>query len=183
MPSGFICGLVPGTTVAAKTTAPATIPAGPTVPTATGATLNNVSRPGQPFQAGDTFQLIVTGPPNSTVMGTGQQNANAPLDDELRNDERTGAIRHHGAVWHGQRGRVARKLASWFDHSRHVELHNLTRARCFGTGAVFEQAPSWCVSQGAIRMICLRRIGLGFRVVRWRACNFSNVRERSSIRT
>jgi hypothetical protein len=50
-----------------------TTPITPAV-TQTTAVLSNATSPGAPFAAGDSFQLIVTGPPNSPVIGTASQN-------------------------------------------------------------------------------------------------------------
>lgn len=72
---GTICSFVPGITVAAATAG--TTATTPAAVTQTVAMLNNVSRPGQPFQAGDTYQLIISGPPSSAVSGTAQQNSAA----------------------------------------------------------------------------------------------------------
>ena len=58
---------------------PSYTPAAPSAPSApsfvqTTANLSNVSRPGQPFQAGDQYQLVITGAPNTPVTGTASQN-------------------------------------------------------------------------------------------------------------
>lgn len=44
----------------------------------TSVTLENVSNPGQPFQAGDSFQLTISGPANAAVTGSASQNGIAP---------------------------------------------------------------------------------------------------------
>ena len=41
------------------------------------AVLTNTSRPGQPFQVGDSWQLNITGPPNSPVSDLAVQNGNS----------------------------------------------------------------------------------------------------------
>lgn len=41
---------------------------------ATTAVLSDLTHPAGPYQAGDSFQLVITGPPNSPVTGTGSQN-------------------------------------------------------------------------------------------------------------
>lgn len=51
-------------------------PATPTG-TPTAVQLVNVSRPGQPFQVGDNFQLTVTGSPSQAVTGSATQNGTA----------------------------------------------------------------------------------------------------------
>jgi hypothetical protein len=82
---GSICGFIPGVTVSASTPAttsgatagtPATTAAATTAPavTQTTATLSNATSPGAPFAAGDNFQLVITGPANSPVVGTASQN-------------------------------------------------------------------------------------------------------------
>jgi hypothetical protein len=64
-PAGYgICEVAP----------PPTAPATPPAVTQTTAVLSNATSPGAPFAAGDSFQLIVTGPPNSPVIGTASQN-------------------------------------------------------------------------------------------------------------
>lgn len=46
----------------------------PPPPPATVVVLSNTSRPGQAFQAGDSYRLTVTGAPNATVTGSATQN-------------------------------------------------------------------------------------------------------------
>lgn len=48
--------------------APGRVPESVLPPTT--ATLTNSSRPGQPFQSGDKFSLVITGAPGATVAGT-----------------------------------------------------------------------------------------------------------------
>jgi hypothetical protein len=76
MAGGTVCGFLSplGITPAAVSVA-ATTQGSTAAPVAkTTATLTNVTAPGQPFAAGDNFQLLVTGPANSPVIGTASQN-------------------------------------------------------------------------------------------------------------
>lgn len=79
---GTVCGFLtplgigtpaPASTPATTTTTSSTSPAS-TAPAVTTAVLTNLTAPGQPFAAGDSFQLVVTGPANSQVTGTASQN-------------------------------------------------------------------------------------------------------------
>lgn len=78
MAGGSVCGflsplgIVPVATTAAAPAATSTQAAG--LPTQTTATLTNVTAPGQPFAAGDSFSLLITGPMNTAVTGTASQN-------------------------------------------------------------------------------------------------------------
>jgi len=76
---GTICGMVPGVsipvgTVPVTSTPLTAAPALPAVVPPTTAVLTNVTKPNSAFQAGDSFQLLITGPPNSPVIGTASQN-------------------------------------------------------------------------------------------------------------
>jgi hypothetical protein len=90
---GSICGMVPGvnipvaaasaTPTLAATTTPAVIP--PTT-----AVLTNVTTPNGAFQAGDSFQLVITGPPNSPIIGTASQNGAVSSSSPFGSTDGTG---------------------------------------------------------------------------------------------
>lgn len=73
----FVCNAIG--TPAVIATAPQ-VPTGPaSVPPPSGAIavtamLTDTTRPNGPYIAGDNFQLVITGPPNSPVVATGSQN-------------------------------------------------------------------------------------------------------------
>ena len=75
----FICNAL-GTPAVIQTAPapPVQQPTGPTIQTSGGiavtATLTDLTHPGGPYTAGDNWQLLITGPPNSPVVGTGSQN-------------------------------------------------------------------------------------------------------------
>jgi hypothetical protein len=87
----FSCANIPGYVAAVPTPAntPASQPTGPAVANTT-AVLTNVTAPGQPYQAGDSFQLVVTGPANAPVIGTASQNGSVSSSTNFGNTDATG---------------------------------------------------------------------------------------------
>jgi len=88
----FQCANIPGYIPPTATSAPTPIVSQPTGPAiaATTAVLTNVTAPGQPYQAGDSFRLVITGPPNAPVIGTASQNGSVSSSTNFGNTDSTG---------------------------------------------------------------------------------------------
>lgn len=67
-----VSGSPQGPSVVVPTTPPAPATGSAAAPTT--ATITNASRPGQSFEVGDQYQLVITGPPNTQVTGSASQN-------------------------------------------------------------------------------------------------------------
>jgi hypothetical protein len=106
---GSICGtlsnigLAPVSVVAPLTTA-ASVVSAPSVPTQTTAVLSNLTSPGQPYAVGDSFQLLVTGPPNQPVIGSASQNGNVTSSTNFGNTDANGQLIVTGSWGPGNAG-------------------------------------------------------------------------------
>lgn len=56
------------------------------------ATISNTSRPGQPFQVGDAWKLVVAGTPNQPVSGTASQNGKSLGTTPYGSTDSTGSL-------------------------------------------------------------------------------------------
>lgn len=73
-------------------------PPPPPPPTPVTATLRNVSRPGMPFQVGDSFSLDIQGAPNSPASLSGTQNGVSKGETPLGSTDGTGNLSNTGTL-------------------------------------------------------------------------------------
>ena len=74
------------------------------------ATLTNVSRPGQGFEAGDQFQLVIQGPPNAAVTGSSSQNGGPTSSSSYGSTNASGQLTIMGTF---SQGNVGSWVESW----------------------------------------------------------------------
>jgi hypothetical protein len=70
----------------------------------TTATITNVSRPGQSFQVGDSWSLLITGTPGVAVVGTASQNGAAPSSSNFETTNESGQLTLTGTFGAGDVG-------------------------------------------------------------------------------
>jgi hypothetical protein len=118
-PTGFLCGVfgmgAPAVSAQTPTTQTSSSGAASTstqapAAVATTAVLTDITRPAGPFQAGDSFQLVITGPPNSQVIGTGSQNGAVSSSTNFGNTNANGTLIITG-TWSAQN--VGQWVESW----------------------------------------------------------------------
>ena len=65
---------------------------GPPAVVPSSASFSNVSRPGQPFQVGDSWQLVITGTPNQPVSGSATQNGTSQGTSAFGSTDQSGQL-------------------------------------------------------------------------------------------
>lgn len=81
---------------------PPPYPQSPATPTT--AVLTNLTAPGQQLEVGDQWQLVITGPANSSVTGSSTQNGGTPSTNNFGSTDSTGKLTLGGTFGPGDQG-------------------------------------------------------------------------------